>query len=136
MEEIKLKTVDDIKLKSLRDGRARKFGKYEVLRDLITTDGNDIAVNNTLCSINEAGSVFKVLVNQLKKKSRKDKEYKLFVWVVHGSLMPKILHLSKVTETNIIDVFKDRKGIIQYIVTEHFIFKNWNNLLGWGRAAP
>lgn len=130
MKEITLSTVDDIKLKSLRDGRARKFGKYEVLRDLITTDGNEIAINDTLCSINEAGSVFKVLVNQLKKKSRKDKEYKLFVWVMHGSLMAKILHLSKVTEANIIDIFKDRKGIIQYLVTEHFIFKNWNNLLG------
>ena len=74
MNALNKKTVDDIKLKSLRDGRARKFGKYEVLRDLITTDGNDIAINDTLCSINEAGSVFKVLVNQLKKKSRKDKE--------------------------------------------------------------
>ena len=48
MEEIKLETVDAIKLRSLRDGRAKKFGRYEVLRDLITTDGNDIAVNDTL----------------------------------------------------------------------------------------
>lgn len=44
--------------------------------------------------------------------------------------MPKILHISKVTEKNILDIFKDRKGIVQYIVTENFIFKNWNNLLG------
>ena len=101
-----------------------------MLRDLITTDGDNIAINDTECSINEAGSVFKELVRQLKKKSRKAADYKLFVWIMHGSLVPKILHLAKVTESTIIDIFKDRKGIIQYIVTEHFIFKNWNNLLG------
>lgn len=121
--------VDDIKLRSLRDGRAKKFGKYSVLRDLITTDGTTIAVNDTECSISEGGSVFKLLVNQLKKKSRKE-PYKLFVWIIHGSLMAKILHLTKSTEKNIVEVFKDRKGIIQYIVTDNFIFKNWNNLLG------
>ena len=49
---------------------------------------------------------------------------------MHGSLMAKILHITKNTEKNILDVFKDRKGIIQYIVTDHFILKNWNNILG------
>lgn len=44
--------------------------------------------------------------------------------------MAKILRISKVTESNILDIFRDRKGIIQYIVTDNFIFKNWNNLLG------
>lgn len=113
----------------MREGRARKFGKYNVLRDLITTDGETIAINDNECIMNEAGSVFKHLVAQLKRKSKKN-QYKLFVWVLHGSLMAQILHMSKITETNIIDIFRDRKGIIQYIVTENFIFKNWNNIIG------